>query len=311
MNLRRTLAAGLALVALALGLSCGGGGDSVTMKPPACSPSVSSLDFGSVPIGSFKDSTFTITNVGQGTLAGTVASPCGDYSIQGTASYSLGAGALATFTVRFTPSQTGPRLCGLDIGSGCATLSCAGIGTSPCEVSPSSLNFGTVLLGQNADLSFTITNTGSGTLSGTVTSPCAEYTFVGNASYTLVGPGFQTITVRFTPTASGTLPCKLDTGIPECHDVTCSGSGAAELASPLLGGGAMYQHTFANAGTYPYHCSIHTTMHGTVIVSAGGPASASVSIQGFSFMPPSVTIGPGGTVTWTNSDGVSHTVTSD
>jgi plastocyanin len=178
-------------------------------------------------------------------------------------------------------------------------------------VSPTSLSFGTVALGQHADLGFTITNVGNGTLSGTVTSPCADYTFVGSASYSLVGPGSQTITVRFMPSASGASPCTLETGNPNCPGVTCSGSGGPELNSPVLGSGAVYAHTFAALGTYNYHCNIHTYMRGTVIVSSGGPASASVSIQNFSFSPSSVTVGPGGTVTWTNNDGVSHTVTSD
>jgi plastocyanin len=52
-------------------------------------------------------------------------------------------------------------------------------------------------------------------------------------------------------------------------------------------------------------------MQGTVIVSAGAPASASVAIQNFSFSPSTVSVAPGGTVTWTNNDGASHTITSD
>jgi plastocyanin len=276
-----------------------------------CQVSLGSLNFGTVIVNQSADLSFTITNAGSGTLSGTVTSPCGEYTFVGSASYTLAPGAFATLTVRFTPSQTGTRPCVLDVGAGCAAVSCTGIGASPCQVSPNSLNFGTVALGQSADLSFTITNAGSGTLAGTVTSPCAEYTFVGSAGYALVGPGFKTITVRFTPSTSGASSCTLDTGSPDCHSVACGGSGGPELGSPLLGNGATYQHTFASAGTYPYHCSIHTFMQGTVIVSAGAPASASVAIQSFTFSPSTVSVAPGGTVTWTNNDGASHTVTSD
>ena len=31
--------------------------------------------------------------------------------------------------------------------------------------------------------------------------------------------------------------------------------------------GISFEHAFATAGTYPYHCSIHPTMRGTIIVT--------------------------------------------
>lgn len=48
------------------------------------------------------------------------------------------------------------------------------------------------------------------------------------------------------------------------HTVT-SDSGS-ELSSPTLSGNQVYSHTFNVAGTYNYHCSIHPTMTGTIIV---------------------------------------------
>jgi plastocyanin len=40
-----------------------------------------------------------------------------------------------------------------------------------------------------------------------------------------------------------------------------------EFASPTLGMGQSFSFTFTKAGSYPYHCSIHPTMHGNVIVT--------------------------------------------
>lgn len=40
-----------------------------------------------------------------------------------------------------------------------------------------------------------------------------------------------------------------------------------EINSGSLANGASYSHTFTSAGTYDYHCSIHTSMKGKVIVS--------------------------------------------
>ena len=90
------------------------------------------------------------------------------------------------------------------------------------------------------------------------------------------------------------------------------GGGVKELNSPLLGSGAMYTDTFPAAlTTYAYHCKIHSFMTASVVVSSGGPANAAVTISGSAFNPNSVTVGPGGVVTWTNNDATNHTVTSD
>lgn len=48
------------------------------------------------------------------------------------------------------------------------------------------------------------------------------------------------------------------------HTVT-SDSGS-ELDSAKLSNGQTYSHTFTTAGTFTYHCSIHTMMKATVVV---------------------------------------------
>jgi plastocyanin len=54
------------------------------------------------------------------------------------------------------------------------------------------------------------------------------------------------------------------------HSVVNDGStvfGAGQVfSSPSFGQGQNYSFTFTNAGTYPYHCGIHLSMHGTIIV---------------------------------------------
>ncbi|MDR7099727.1 FtsP/CotA-like multicopper oxidase with cupredoxin domain [Lysobacter niabensis] len=80
---------------------------------------------------------------------------------------------------------------------------------------------------------------------------------------------------------------------------------------PLSPGDPPVSFTFADEGTYDYFCEIHTAMTGVVRVVAGGPAAAAVSIidSPSSFAPNDVTIGPGGTVTWTHAGNQQHTVT--
>ena len=61
--------------------------------------------------------------------------------------------------------------------------------------------------------------------------------------------------------------------------------------SGVLGVGQTYSYTFNTAGTYLYHCSLHTMMHGSVVVTGGnqppntpikptGPSSLNVSQSG-------------------------------
>lgn len=52
---------------------------------------------------------------------------------------------------------------------------------------------------------------------------------------------------------------------PHTHTVT-STTPAGELNSGDLVTGAQYSHTFNTAGTFNYHCSIHTSMTGSVTV---------------------------------------------
>ena len=90
-----------------------------------------------------------------------------------------------------------------------------------------------------------------------------------------------------------------------------------ELNSGDIAGGATFPHTFTTAGTYPYHCSHHSAMTGSVTVTPGttDPLTAGVAIQNSTssgFNPTTITVRVGGTVTWTNNNGsIIHTVTSD
>ncbi len=89
------------------------------------------------------------------------------------------------------------------------------------------------------------------------------------------------------------------------------GPATKELNSGNIVNGGTYVHTFATAGTYDYHCTIHgITMSGSVTVVPGSAASAGVSIENNFYTPPTAQVAPGGTVTWNNA-GSTHTVTSD
>lgn len=75
----------------------------------------------------------------------------------------------------------------------------------------------------------------------------------------------QTLTV-----AMGTTVTWVNQDSPE-HQVVNDASGTtaegAIFKSNPLTNGASYSFTFATAGTYPYHCSIHPSMKGTIVVT--------------------------------------------
>ena len=49
---------------------------------------------------------------------------------------------------------------------------------------------------------------------------------------------------------------------------TVTSDDGAELDSGSIAAGEAYGHVFETPGTYAYHCSIHSTMHGTITVVA-------------------------------------------
>jgi hypothetical protein len=100
-----------------------------------------------------------------------------------------------------------------------------GPGDPVCSLSAQSLDFGSVAVDGSRDLTFTITNTGGGTLTGTVSGACANFSIVGEAGYSLGAGDVATVTARFAPVAAGARACTLDTGTSHCPDLACAGAG--------------------------------------------------------------------------------------
>jgi len=116
------------------------------------------------------------------------------------------------------------------------------------------------------------------------------------------------------------------------HTVTSS-DGA--FNSGVLAPGSDFEHTFDAPGTFPYFCAIHPEMEGTISVvgdarapvasgavesaspvassapaEATGTEPAAVSIIDLTFVPATIEVDAGATVTWANDDSIPHTVTA-
>ncbi len=101
--------------------------------PPTCQLDVAALDFGAVLPGTVVTRSFSIANVGGGTLTGTVSENCPEFTISSGAAYSLTPGQSQQVELQFQSSVAGAFGCGLDTGGSCADLplSAAAVGVTP------------------------------------------------------------------------------------------------------------------------------------------------------------------------------------
>src|SRR5437667_2387016 len=158
--------------------------------------------------------------------------------------------------------------------SACATPASA-VARIEFAVSPTgTVNFGSVNLGSFADRTLSVSNTGGGTVSGTV-STSASFSIVSGSAFTLVGVGVsQEVTVRFTPTTSATATANVD--------FAASGG----TISRIMTGSAMDATPPTVAITSPtFGASFNTS---NALLTLGGIASDNVGVT---------------RVTWANSRG--------
>src|SRR5262249_8454144 len=111
------------------------------------------------------------------------------------------------------------------------------------SVVPSSLNFGAVAVGNNAQLNFTVTNLGGAALSnGAASINGGPFSIVSGASFSLAGFGSTNVVISFAPTSaiSFTNLVTFTTGNDGSSTNTVTGAGAlvpvaAFSASPTNG----------------------------------------------------------------------------
>ena len=169
-----------------------------------------SVNFNTVTVGKFKDTTITISNTGTDTLKITaISSTTGSFTAR-PATGSIAPGHSMADTLRFTPSGIGFVLGRISVTSNSLTspdtVGVSGTGNSIFPVlqfSTSNINFGSVKTGSYKDTTVIITNTGTDTLKITnVTASSAV--FAGRPVTKNVSPGQSfTDTLRFTPSSLG------------------------------------------------------------------------------------------------------------
>jgi trimeric autotransporter adhesin len=213
------------------------------------------IDFGPVSVGQTAAArTFTVTNSGTlTTTIGTVlVSSPSEFPLAGgtCAGATLAPAATCTVSVGFKPEAAGSRSATMDVGgSGGASVSVALSGTGrsvapsttapparpALTASPSSLDFGTVLIGTAAaPQTITIRNTGNA-----ATTPASTVTGAGASDFAVTVNGCNgrsltagascTLTVAFSPTAAGV----------RSATVAVTGTGGASASARLSGTGQL------------------------------------------------------------------------
>ena len=275
--------------------------------PPTCSVSPVSLDFDTVIVGEYLEKSFVIKNIGKDTLSGMVIESCSHFStVPDSVNYNLAPGESLMVIVRFQPDSIGDKVCVIETGnSACSDVNCFGTGREPlpaCSVYPNNINLGTVTIGESADSSFTITNTGGGTLSGDVKESCGDFSIVSGAgTYSLTGGHSQVVTVRFEPDSVGNTTCNIETGNDICDSVFCVGIGepapacsvypkSIDFGAVTTGESADRSFTITNTGggtltgdvskeAYQYQCDYYFIVSGQGSYSLASGESKTVTIR--------------------------------
>ena len=173
----------------------------------------SSMNLGSVAIGSSQVQALTISNSGGASVAisGATVNNSG-FSVSGlTFPYTLPAGGSASLSVTFTPSSTGTDHATLSISSNASNspFAVSLTGTTPTAgylSAPASLSLGSVAVGSSRTQALALSNSGGSslTISGATVSGTGFSVSGLTFPYTLPAGGSASLSVSFTPSTAGT-----------------------------------------------------------------------------------------------------------
>jgi len=169
-----------------------------------------SIGFGDIPVGSSKTVTLVIKNTGTNDInIQNIYSSIPEVTVNPT-SGSLKKDESLIVTVTFTPTARGNYYGELVIVSNdssqpSVTVLLAGISSyaSGIDVSPNSINFGSVSVGQSATDYVRVTNNGTSDLNVSVSVTAGTPFTVSKNSFTLKSGQYETLTVTFAPTEKG------------------------------------------------------------------------------------------------------------
>jgi len=229
---------------------------------------VPSINFNTVKVGQFKDTTVTISNTGTDTLKITgISSTVGSFTARPTVAI-IPPGQSMVDTLRFTPSVSGFVWGRISVTSNSLTnpkdtVGVSGTGTSIFPVivfSTSNINFGSMKVGSFKDTTVTISNTGTDTLKiSNVTASTGVFT--GRPTARNIPPGQSFVdTLRFTPSSVGVFTGRvfvISNALKNPDTITVSGTGTPSTG---VEDGSLIPASFALEQNYPNPFNPSTTI---------------------------------------------------
>jgi hypothetical protein len=327
--------------AVAAGPEIAVSGNGVTITDGDATPSASDhTDFGDVLVdGGTLTRTYTITNSGSANLTlGTVTTSgthAADFIVTAQPASPVTPGGSTTFQVQFNPSAVGARTAEVSFtnndsdenpfnfaiqGTGAApeiAVSGNGNDIADGDITPSATDgtdYGNVLIGNNLDQTFVITNTGNAALSlGNVTTSgthAVEFSIITQPTSPLAVSNSTTFVVRFSPSGSGVRSASLSFTNSDSSEnpfnFDIQGSGVSAAPNMILLGTNLA--TIANGDTTPATADgtdfgsanvVGATVTRTFTITNDGNASLTVSswtTSGTHAVDFQITTAPGGTV---------------
>jgi len=290
--------------------SAPGGGQAGDPGAGVLSPGSTSVSFGNVAVGSTATQTVSVTNTGTATvnISGATITGAGFTMVSGSGATSVPVGQSASVQVQFAPTSDTNYAGTLTVTSNASnstlTISLSGTGTEAIvALSPASLNFNDVPVGQTSSQNVTITNNGNSNLTFTsATISGTGFTMSGlNPLPTIAGGQSATFSVQFTPTstagATGNVVLRDNAGnSPQTLTMTGSAIAAGSTLTPNPG-----SVNFGNVvvgSSSPQTITLSNTGNSTITISQVTTTGSGFSASGISA---GQTIAAGGTASLTTA----------
>jgi hypothetical protein len=252
------------------------------------------VSFGSVATGTSNSQTITLSNAGvvSVTISQALVSGSGMSTTGMTTPLTIAAGKTASFNVVFDPAASGAVAGSVTLVSNAtdSPLSIALSGTGAASTlllsaSPASLSFGNVTDGTSAQLSDTLTNTGTSNVTiSSVTASGTGFSLTSSTSSVTLVPGQSVaVTAQFAPVSAGSdtgTITVVSTATNSPAKVALSGSGVAVVnhsvslgwtpSTSTVAGYDLYRSTQSNTGFALVNTSLITGTSFTDTSVVGG-----------------------------------------